>query len=99
METLERPLVDYGVATFVRPGQMSLGDCHVLCCNASGVLLAAIDGIGHGAEAAAASKAAASILKANRDEPVISILERCHEALKATRGVVLSMAAVDTKHS
>jgi len=62
------------------------------------VLIAAIDGIGHGTEAASAANAAALILKANRDEPVISIVERCHEELKSTRGVVLSLASVDTQH-
>lgn len=98
METVERPLIDYGLATFVLPGQKASGDCHVVCCNANGALLAAIDGIGHGEEAARAAEAAAAILKANGDAPVISLVERCHEELRGTRGVVLSVASIDAKH-
>ena len=61
-------------------------------------MIAAIDGIGHGEEAANAADAAISILKASPDEPVISLLERCHEGLRSTRGVVLSLASIDPKH-
>ena len=92
------PLVEYGVAKFVLPGQGESGDQHLVCCNQSGILVAAIDGIGHGEEAANAAKAAVSILKAGADEPVISLLQRCHEGLRGTRGVVLSLASIDQEH-
>ena len=39
-----------------------------------------------------------AILKASPQEPVISLLERCHEGLRSTRGVVLSLASIDPKH-
>src|SRR5205807_2334892 len=52
------PLVEYGVAKFVLPGQGESGDHHLVCCNQGGILIAAIDGIGHGEEAANAAKAA-----------------------------------------
>ena len=83
------------MAKFVLPGQGESGDQHLVCCNHSGILIAAIDGIGHGGEAANAAKAAVSILKAGADEPVISLLQRCHEGLHSTRGVVLSLASID----
>jgi negative regulator of sigma-B (phosphoserine phosphatase) len=92
------PLVEYAVARFVLPGQCESGDHHLVCCNQSGILIAAIDGIGHGEEAANAAKAAISILKANVEEPVISLVERCNEGLRATRGVVLSLASIDPEH-
>jgi negative regulator of sigma-B (phosphoserine phosphatase) len=92
------PLVDYAVAKFVLPGQCESGDHHLVCCNQSGVLIAAMDGIGHGEEAADAAKAAISMLKANVEEPVISLVERCHEGLRATRGVVMSLASIDPEH-
>src|SRR5207244_1361781 len=37
-------------------------------------------------------------LKAGADEPVIALLQRCHEGLRATRGVVLSLASIDQGH-
>jgi len=92
------PLVEYGVAKFVRPGQGESGDQHLVCCNQSGILIAAIDGIGHGEEAASAAKVAVAVLKAGMDEPVISLLQRCHEELRGTRGVVLSLAFIDPEH-
>jgi len=92
------PLVEYAVAKFVLPGQCESGDHHLVCCNQSGILIAAIDGIGHGEEAANAAKAAISILKANVEEPVISLVERCNEGLRSTRGVVLSLASIDPEH-
>jgi negative regulator of sigma-B (phosphoserine phosphatase) len=98
VETIKAPLVEYGVAKFVLPGQGESGDQHLVCCNHGGILIAAIDGIGHGGEAANAAKAAVSILKVGADEPVISLLQRCHEGLRSTRGVVLSIASIDQEH-
>ena len=91
-------MVEYGVAKFVLPGQEESGDHHLVCCNRNGILVAAIDGIGHGEEAANASKAAAALLRSSADEPVISLVERCHEKLRATRGIVLSLACIDGEH-
>jgi phosphoserine phosphatase RsbX len=98
VETINVPLVEYGVAKFVLPGQGESGDHYLVCCNQSGLLVAAIDGLGHGEEAANAAKTAVSILKAGADEPVISLLQRCHEGLRAMRGVVLSLASIDQEH-
>ena len=86
------------MAKYVLPGQGESGDQHLVCCHQRGILVAAIDGIGHGEEAANAAKGAVSILKAGVDEPVISLLQRCHEGLRATRGVVLSLASIDQEH-
>jgi negative regulator of sigma-B (phosphoserine phosphatase) len=91
-------MVEYGVAKFVLPGEGESGDHHLVYCNRNGILVAAIDGIGHGEEAATASKAAGALLKGFADEPIISLVERCHEKLRATRGVVLSLASIDAEH-
>ncbi|HKV60733.1 MAG TPA: SpoIIE family protein phosphatase [Candidatus Acidoferrum sp.] len=98
METIKEPMVEYGVAKSVLPGQDESGDLHLVCCNHSGILIAAIDGIGHGEEAANASKTAAAILKNFADEPIISLVECCHEKLRATRGIVLSLAFIEPDH-
>jgi phosphoserine phosphatase RsbX len=98
VETINAPLVEYGLAKFVLPGQGESGDHHLVRYGRNGILIAAIDGIGHGEEAASAAKTAVSILKAGADEPVISLVERCHEELRSTRGVVLSLASIDPVH-
>jgi hypothetical protein len=91
-------MVEYGVANYALPGQDESGDHHLVCCNRNGILVAAIDGIGHGEEAAIASKAAATLLRICANEPIISIVEQCHEKLRATRGVVLSLAFIEPQH-
>jgi len=91
-------MVEYGVAKYVLPGQDESGDCHLVCCSRSGILIAAIDGIGHGEEAANASKAAAALLRSSVGEPIISLVGQCHERLRATRGVVLSLAFIEPEH-
>jgi serine phosphatase RsbU (regulator of sigma subunit) len=62
---------------------------------AKGVLIAAVDGMGHGVEAAAASKIAAATLAAHAEESPIALLLRCHDELKGTRGAVITTAFID----
>ncbi|HKW34657.1 MAG TPA: SpoIIE family protein phosphatase [Candidatus Acidoferrum sp.] len=98
METIKSPMAEYGVAKFILPGERESGDQHLVCCNEGGILIAAIDGIGHGAEAASAARAAIAVLRNGVGEPVISLVTACHEKLRATRGVVLSLASIDVNH-
>jgi len=91
-------MAEYGLAKFIVPGERESGDQHLVCCNESGVLVAAIDGIGHGAEAARAARAAIAVLRNGVGEPIISLVTACHEKLRSTRGVVLSLASLDVKH-
>jgi len=63
-------MVEYGVAKYVLPGQEESGDHHLVCCSRNGILIAAIDGIGHGEEAANAARTAAALLRSSPDEPI-----------------------------
>lgn len=60
-----------------------------------GALVAVVDGLGHGASAAAAAKIAIDTLERNADESLINLVRICHERLKKTRGVVMSIARFD----
>ena len=91
-------MAEYGIAKFALPGEGESGDQCLVCCNESGILAAVIDGIGHGAEAANAAKAATAVLRNGVGEPIISLVTACHEKLRSTRGVVLSIASVDVAH-
>lgn len=88
------PLVDWAVASSAHPAHAESGDRHVVASFASGVLLAAVDGLGHGEEAAAAARAAVALLEAHRCDPLVSLVERCHAALLATRGAVMTLASL-----
>ncbi|MGH7432456.1 MAG: SpoIIE family protein phosphatase [Candidatus Methylomirabilales bacterium] len=94
METVERPVLEWGFATLALPGQAESGDRHVVQPFPNGVMVAAVDGLGHGEEAAAAAKLAVSVLECHAREPVIALLRRCHEALRETRGVAMSLASL-----
>ena len=89
------PLIDWGVATLALAGQTESGDLHLVKPVGRGVLVAAVDGLGHGAEAAAAARAAVTALDRHADEFLIPVVRKCHEALIGTRGVVMSLAYLD----
>ena len=91
-------MAEYGVARFALPGDGESGDQYLVCCNQTGILVAAVDGIGHGAEAASAAKAAIDILRNGIGEPILSLVAKCHENLRSTRGVVMSVASVEVIH-
>jgi negative regulator of sigma-B (phosphoserine phosphatase) len=82
----------WGVSSRAFGAAAQSGDLHVVVPGAQNMLVAAIDGLGHGREAALAARTAASVLKRHGDEPLIQLMQRCHEELRHTRGVVLSMA-------
>ena len=88
-------LLDWGVATFTLAGQTESGDLHLVRAVGGGVLVAVVDGLGHGEDAAAAAKLAVTTLDRFAREPVASLVQRCHEALVGTRGVVMSVAYFD----
>lgn len=96
MEKIKRLLVECGVAASILPGQTEMGDRHVFVQLKNGALVAVIDGLGHGQGAAAAARIAAAVLESSAKESVISLVRLCHEKLKATRGVVMSLAHFDS---
>jgi serine phosphatase RsbU (regulator of sigma subunit) len=92
----KQTLIDWGVAAQPLPGQAVSGDLHLVQPFEHGVLLAVVDGVGHGNEATAAAQAAIAILEKHAPESVITLVERCHEALTKTRGAVMTLASLHT---
>ena len=92
-------MVEYGLAKHAHVGEGESGDLHMVCCNQNGVLIAVIDGIGHGEEAAEVAKTTAALLRGSVDEPVISLVELCHDKLRGTRGAVLSLAFISSEQN
>ncbi len=97
MEALTGSLIEWGVATAALPGQAGSGDECLVKSFPNGVLVAAIDGLGHGEEAAAAARIAASRLDAYAHESVIVLVKRCHTSLLRTRGAVMSVASFNAR--
>jgi serine phosphatase RsbU (regulator of sigma subunit) len=87
--------LEWDAAATPIPGEQALGDCEVVAFAGARVLVAAVDGLGHGPEAAAAARAAVSVLQRSAgQDPAAAVLE-CHRALRDTRGAALSLASID----
>lgn len=90
------PLVlERGVAELAHEGEERSGDVAVFAPSERGGLVAVIDGLGHGDAAADAAEAAAEVLRTHVDDPPQRLLERCHAALRRTRGAVMTLAWFD----
>jgi len=87
-------LVEWGVAAAALTGQAENGDGYVVEPFADGILVAVVDGLGHGREAAAAARLTVATLRQHPFEPLPVLLHRCHESLRPTRGVVMSAASL-----
>jgi negative regulator of sigma-B (phosphoserine phosphatase) len=95
----KRPILAWGMAgASLTPGEVS-GDLQVVAPFSGGVLVAVIDGLGHGAEAAEAAEAAGVVLEEGAGEPLDVLVQRCHERIRRTRGVVMSLASFDSRTS
>jgi hypothetical protein len=94
-----REVLDWGVAARPIAGQAVSGDLHLVRPFDSGVLLAVIDGVGHGDAATSAARQAVAILEQHVADSVIVLVQLCHRALLRTRGVVMSLASISTKEA
>lgn len=74
------------------PGQKESGDRSLVRAFANGVLVAVVDGLGHGQEAAHAAGRLVRSLEEAESASLISVVRHCHQDLQGTRGAVLSVA-------
>ncbi len=91
------PLFDHAVAGRAQGGAEASGDLHMVRELDRGVLVAVVDGLGHGHDAQVAARLAIATLEAEPDREVTKLVERCHAVLNRTRGVVMSIASLDAE--
>jgi hypothetical protein len=91
------PFLEWAVAGQPLAGQTVSGDLHLVESFPNGVLMAVVDGLGHGKEAARAAQLAVATLRAHAQESVVTALERCHDVLRPTRGAVLTLASLNAQ--
>jgi anti-sigma regulatory factor (Ser/Thr protein kinase) len=84
-----------GMVNTCKPGQEVCGDSWGVerVEHLTTVLVA--DGLGHGPEANAASLEAVRMLHLNPELSPLALIERCHHALRSTRGAAVSVARID----
>lgn len=91
------PFLEWAVASSAFSGETDCGDRHVVTHVEAGALIAVLDGLGHGPDAARAAVAAAEILRSAPDQSLIALIERCHEGVRKTRGVAMTLARIDSR--
>lgn len=91
----EMRFLDWAVASRTMPGEVSSGDISVVERVRDGAVLAVIDGLGHGVEAAKAAAAAETKVRECAGEPLPVILDHCHQALRGTRGAVMTLVHIN----
>jgi phosphoserine phosphatase RsbX len=90
---------EWSTSATTMPGETVSGDRHWAGQFENGMIFAVIDGLGHGGAAAAASKIAVTVLRRYAGDPLVELLHRCHESLRTTRGVAMSIAEFNTESS
>ena len=81
-----------GVAAAPQPGERVNGDVAVVEYVSAGMLIAGVDGAGHGPEAHRAARAATHAIRRSRQEDLTVLMAACHEALRGTRGAAVTLA-------
>lgn len=92
--SLKSSIARWGIATRVRSGESDSGDHCLVLERPDGLLLAVMDGAGHGPEAAAAARTAIETLRRASSAQPVDLVTQCHEQLRGTRGGVLSLGLI-----
>jgi hypothetical protein len=87
--------VRIGAASRTFPGESANGDGWAATWDGAACRLTVVDGLGHGPEAAAATRAALDALAARPALPPGDALRACHAALGGTRGAAISVARIE----
>ena len=93
----QQQTIEWSVASRPAPGERVSGDLYLVAPTEDGVLLAVVDGLGHGESATAAARMAVAVLEQHAGEPIVALVEHCHRALKQTRGAVMTVVGVNAR--
>jgi phosphoserine phosphatase RsbX len=90
--------IKYTVIVEALEGEVECGDQYLVKELNDGILLAVVDGLGHGEEAAFAAKKAIQTIDAHSNEPIETLFKLCNEALHDTRGAAITIAKISVKY-
>lgn len=86
---------EWAVATQAAGNSSLSGDQYLVQPAGDRVLLAVVDGLGHGEKAAEVADMAIAVLRDHAHEAPEALFQRCHRRLIGSRGVVMSLASVE----
>lgn len=84
-----------GAVCVPKPGEEMCGDSWALEADRDRVLLLVADGLGHGPQAADASRRAVEVFRQHATLPLVPLMERLHEGLRSTRGAAIGIAEMN----
>jgi phosphoserine phosphatase RsbX len=85
-------VVEWAVAGRPVAGESRSGDRGLVLAAGREALVAAVDGVGHGHAAAQAADVAVGVLREGPGGDVVALVQRCHAALRVTRGAAVGLA-------
>src|SRR5262247_1700970 len=89
------PPLKIGVVCLPKPGEEACGDAWAVEWRGGHCVILVADGLGHGADAAAAAMAAVNVLRTHPQLAPAALIEFAHGALRSTRGAALAVADID----
>jgi anti-sigma regulatory factor (Ser/Thr protein kinase) len=89
--------LESGVVCLPKTGEEVSGDAWAIDQDSGRSLVLVADGLGHGPQAALASREAVRIFRDNLNRSPKEIVEAAHAALRSTRGAALAIAEVDVE--
>jgi len=92
-------MLDWAVKTVTLAGEPVSGDRAVIKELDDGVLVAVIDGLGHGPAAAFAAERAAQTIEDNAGQDLAAMMQLCHSELTGERGAVISLVKLGNDHT
>ena len=90
--------LEWAAASRPARGGEELGDGSLVKRIEGGVLIAVVDGLGHGREAAAATRLALRAIELSTSTSPERVCRECHVILHPSRGAVMGLAYLDTRH-
>lgn len=84
-----------GVVVQPIPGESESGDAYCIFERDRHAVVAVIDGLGHGKDAAYAALLACKAIEAHQDQLPLTIIEQTHLALRGSRGAVMAVLRID----
>jgi phosphoserine phosphatase RsbX len=90
----ERNRLDWAIASMPADGESECGDKGIVISSHLHSLIAVVDGVGHGPQAALAASEAIDEIRNHATESLPSLIKLCHKRLQNTRGVAIGLASL-----
>jgi anti-sigma regulatory factor (Ser/Thr protein kinase) len=94
-ETLSKPHLHIGAASVALKGEDVCGDAWAVWWSQERTRVVVADGLGHGEDAAAASRKAISVFFKETRVELPELIEDMHKAMQSTRGAAVSIAEIN----